>query len=36
MITPTVGFIVYGVHENGLKTPMGESLVDEAIIQKSK
>ena len=32
----TVGFIVYGVHRNGLKDPMGEPSVDEAIIQKSK
>jgi len=23
MVTPTVGFIVYGVHRNGLKDPMG-------------
>ena len=36
MIQPTVGFIVYGVHKDGLKDPMGKAFVDDAIIQHSK
>ena len=29
MIQPTVGFIVYGVHKDGLKDPMGTPFIDE-------
>ena len=36
MIQPTVGFMVYGVHKNGLRDPMGAPFVDDAIIQRSK
>ena len=36
MITPTVGFIVYGVHKDGLEDPMGTPFVDDALITKSK
>lgn len=36
MITPTVGFIVYGVHKDGLKDPMGTPFIDDALITKSK
>jgi len=36
MIQPTVGFIVYGVHKDGLKDPMGTPFVDDALIEKSK
>lgn len=36
MIEPRVGFIVYGVHKDGLKDPMGQPFIDEAIVQKSK
>lgn len=36
MITPTVGFIVYGVHKDGLKDPMGQPFIDDAIIARSK
>lgn len=36
MITPTVGFIVYGVHKDGLKDPMGQPFIDEEIIARSK
>jgi hypothetical protein len=32
MIRPTVGFIVYGVHKDGLKDPMGSPFIDEAIV----
>ena len=36
MIQPTVGFVVYGVHKDGLKDPMGKPFVDAAIIRRSK
>lgn len=36
MITPTVGFIVYGVHKDGLQDPMGMPFIDDAIIERSK
>ena len=36
MIQPTVGFIVYGVHKDGLKDPMGKPFIDAAIIRNSK
>lgn len=36
MIHPTVGFIVYGVHKDGLADPMGVPFIDEAIVARSK
>ena len=36
MEQPTVGFLVYGVHKDGLLDPMGEPFIDEDIIRKSK
>ena len=36
MIQPTVGFIVYGVHKDGLKDPMGAPFIDNAIVKRSK
>jgi len=36
MITPTVGFIVYGVHKDGLQDPMGVPFIDDAIVAQSK
>ena len=36
MIQPTVGFIVYGVHKDGLKDPMGKPFIDAAIVRNSK
>lgn len=36
MIQPTVGFIVYGVHKDGLKDPMGVPFIDDAIVKHSK
>jgi hypothetical protein len=29
MITPKVGFIVYGVHKDGLVDPMGAPFIDD-------
>ncbi|MGO9307538.1 MAG: hypothetical protein ACLQDL_00775 [Spirochaetia bacterium] len=36
MIQPTVGFIVYGVHKDGLKDPMGAPFIDEAVVSRSR
>lgn len=36
MITPTAGFIVYGVHKDGLLDPMGAPFIDESVVEKSK
>lgn len=36
MIQPTVGFIVYGVHKDGLKDPMSTPFIDEAVVRRSK
>lgn len=36
MIQPTVGFIVYGVHKDGLKDPMGVPFIDEALVKQAK
>ena len=36
MIEPKVGFIVYGVHKDGLKDPMGQPFIDEALVESAK
>lgn len=36
MIQPTVGFIVYGVHKDGLKDPMGKPFIDAIIVDLAK
>ena len=36
MIRPTVGFLVYGVHKDGLQDPMGQPFIDDALIARSK
>jgi L-fucose isomerase-like protein len=36
LIKPTIGFIVYGVHKDGLKDPMGVPFIDAAIVRRSK
>jgi L-fucose isomerase-like protein len=36
MITPNVGFVVYGVHKDGLQDPMGTPFIDEALVGKCK
>ena len=35
MKKPKVGFIVYGVHKDGLKDPMGEPFIDDALVNAS-
>jgi L-fucose isomerase-like protein len=36
MIEPRVGFVVYGVHKDGLKDPMGQPFIDEKVVEQSK
>ena len=36
MIQPTVGFIVYGVHKDGLRDPMGKPFIDDTIVAGAK
>ncbi|MGA8109051.1 MAG: hypothetical protein WBD46_01310 [Acidobacteriaceae bacterium] len=36
MIEPVVGFIVYGVHKDGLEDPMGRPFIDSALIAEAK
>lgn len=33
---PKIGFIVYGVHKDGLQDPMGQPFIDNALIEKSE
>jgi L-fucose isomerase-like protein len=36
MLIPKVGFVVYGVHKDGLKDPMGTPFIDEALVAQAK
>ncbi|MDZ7620314.1 MAG: hypothetical protein U1E05_25205 [Patescibacteria group bacterium] len=36
MIRPTIGFLVFGVHKDGLQDPMGQPFIDDAIVARSK
>jgi L-fucose isomerase-like protein len=36
MIKPKVGFVVYGVHKDGLQDPMGQPFIDSSVIEKAK
>jgi len=36
MIEPKVGFIVYGVHKDGLKDPMGQAFIDQELVESAK
>lgn len=36
MIQPTVGFIVYGVHKDGLKDPIGTPFIDDAVVKNAR
>jgi hypothetical protein len=33
---PKIGFIVYGVHKDGLQDPMGQPFIDDGLVEKSK
>lgn len=36
MLTPKVGFVVYGVHKDGLLDPMGTPFIDDALVAAAK
>ena len=36
MLTPKVGFIVFGVHKDGLMDPMGAPFIDDSLIAAAK
>jgi hypothetical protein len=36
MNKPKVGFIVYGVHKDGLRDPMGTPFIDDALVARAK
>lgn len=36
MIEPTIGFIVYGVHKDGLKDPAGVPFIDAGVVERSQ
>ncbi len=36
MVEPKVGFIVYGVHKDGLQDPMGTPFIDDEVLNTSK
>lgn len=36
MVEPRVGFIVYGVHKDGLKDPMGQPFIDDEVVEQAK
>lgn len=36
MVQPTIGFVVYGVHKDGLADPMGQPFIDAGLIATAK
>ena len=36
MVKPKIGFVVYGVHKDGLQDPMGQPFIDEALVANAK
>ena len=36
MLKPKIGFVVYGVHKDGLQDPMGQPFIDEAVVARAK
>ena len=36
MFKPKVGFVVYGVHKDGLEDPMGQTFIDNAVIGNAR
>ena len=36
MVKPKIGFVVYGVHKDGLQDPMGQPFIDDDVIAKAK
>jgi L-fucose isomerase-like protein len=36
VIQPTIGLIVFGVHKDGLRDPMGTPFIDDALVRRAK
>lgn len=36
MVKPKIGFVVYGVHKDGLPDPMGQPFVDDAVVEQAR
>ena len=36
MKKPKIGFIVYGVHKDGLKDPMGQPFIDDKLVNAAR
>jgi L-fucose isomerase-like protein len=36
MVKPKVGFVVYGVHKDGLQDPMGQPFIDDAVVAHAR
>ncbi|MEW5956980.1 MAG: hypothetical protein AB1801_04595 [Chloroflexota bacterium] len=36
MTPPKIGFVVYGVHKDGLRDPMGQPFIDDKLIEQTK
>jgi L-fucose isomerase-like protein len=36
MVKPKIGFVVYGVHKDGLQDPMGQPFIDDAVVTNAK
>ena len=36
MIKPRIGFVVYGVHKDGLQDPMGQPFIDDDVVSRAK
>jgi L-fucose isomerase-like protein len=36
MVKPKVGFVVYGVHKDGLQDPMGQPFIDDCVVAHAK
>ena len=36
MIKPKIGFVVYGVHKDGLQDPMGQPFIDDTVVANAK
>jgi hypothetical protein len=36
VIQPTIGFIVFGVHKDGLKDPAGTPFIDDSLVERAK
>jgi L-fucose isomerase-like protein len=36
MVKPKIGFVVYGVHKDGLQDPMGQAFIDDTVVANAR